>query len=245
MNSMKVKFSSTEWKKLAENEPSEMKASELYRQYRTEGKTPEQAALDVIDVITGGMHVGLAQSSLQDVIKKYIEKWEPTVKQALATAGFTKKAQEIAVPQDVQDVARQYGWTVTVQKSGVIEFKHPRKNTPFYLISTTPSAWQNAKDEMQNHVARVTNMDLAEELARTAEIDTGVWNNMFNYQWRHNIVKVQGVVIGRIQERRGSRKDVSTCTDSSCVRGYDVRWLVAQALGKGLIKVPGAMATIS
>jgi hypothetical protein len=137
------------------------------------------------------------------------------------------------IPDNVKQFANQHGWAITIQNNGVVEFKHNSRRTPFYLTNTDPESWQTAIEIMRETV----NHSLSDELVGKAEISTGIWKQGQGYQYRHNRVLFDGVEIGFVQERKGTKNDMVTCFGNSCVVGKDMRWLIAQALGNGTIKI--------
>lgn len=150
------------------------------------------------------------------------------------------------VPPEVNRVAKELGWTITITKGGAVEFKHPKRMTPFYLIKKTLAAWQSAVDTMKSESAQASNKSLASELAKKAQIKTGEWNRSGRNDgsfYRHDIVKVNGIEVGRLQHRKGGKRNNSstTCFQNSCILGGDIEWLITQALSQGILKVPGAM----
>jgi len=265
----------------------EMKASDLFRQYLKEGKTPDQAAEAILDVMTNGLSAAWDSSTIERMKKKVIDKWmsgktiqdpdEPNKTWKAfdyknPTASTTKKIKiskkewlsmskksEVEdgssnpnIPQDVEQTAKQLGWTVSITKGGAVEFKHPKRMTPFYLIKTTPEAWQTAIRTMKNEAAQDSNRNLASELAKKAQIKYGEWNRSGRNDgssYRHNVVTVNGIEIGRIQYRKGGKfnntDNATTCFQNSCIIGVDVEWLITQALGNGMLKADGAMPVIS
>ena len=155
--------------------------------------------------------------------------------------GWMKTATEISeIPKEVRDTADQYGFKINDRPSGAIEFMRPNGH-PFYLISRTPEAFSNVILTMKNEVAGKSNWKLAEDLEKTAEIVEGKWQKQFGYSWKHDVVKVNGIEVGRIQQRKGNKNDTISCSQKSCVIGFDKVWIIAQALSKGILKVPGAM----
>jgi len=156
---------------------------------------------------------------------------------------LVKKA-NVVIPSEVQKVADETGYKINIQPSGVIEFKRPNGH-PFYLMSNEPSAFQNALDTMKNETAQSSNRGKAEELARKAEFINGEWQRGGSfgapYWWMHKVVKVNGIEVGRIQLRKGSRAGRISCYKNSCVEGEDIVWLITQALGDGTLKIEGGL----
>jgi hypothetical protein len=146
--------------------------------------------------------------------------------------------------QEATKVAQELGYTVSTTKAGAIEFKRPSGH-PFYLIKDTPEAFNSAIATMREETTRGNNMDVASKIASTATIVQGQWIRSVNSgapSWyRHDEVSISGIKIGTIQYRKGSRTDSTTCFQNSCVRGADIKWLITQAIGKGLIQVPNGM----
>jgi len=265
----------------------EIKTSDLFRQYMAEGKTPEQAAEAILDVITNGLSAAWSSDMMERMKKKVIDKWmsgkthqdpedptktwtafdykTPTAK-SVKKIKISKKewlllskkaADEITnvppeteelqgVPPEVNRVAKELGWTITITKGGAVEFRHPGRMTPFYLIKKTLAAWQSAVDTMKSEAAQSNNRQLASELAKTAEIVRGEWLRSARADgssYRHDIVKINGIEVGRIQYRKGGKRNdpSTTCFQNSCILGVDIEWLITQALSQGVLKVPGAM----
>lgn len=59
------------WKKVAE----EIKASDLYRKFLQEGKTPQEAAIEILDVLTNGAFVAVEEPKRTEMINKVIAKF--------------------------------------------------------------------------------------------------------------------------------------------------------------------------
>lgn len=75
------------------------------------------------------------------------------------------------------------------------------------------------------------------ERERGVTVETGAWVREFGRKWRHDIVRLNGREIGRIQVRRIFRRGrmpervecLTLAPDGACVMGSNVDWLARRA----------------
>ena len=83
---MKIKLSKSQWESIRcarrktafrgakYSEPKTISARELYQEFIAEGKAPEQAATEVIDILSNGYFVAIEEPKRSEMINNMIKK---------------------------------------------------------------------------------------------------------------------------------------------------------------------------
>jgi hypothetical protein len=78
---MKIKISKSQWvgigKKAGWRKVSEeIKGSQLYKKFLQEGKSPKDAAVEVLDTISNGLFVSVEEPKRTELINRVIQQYE-------------------------------------------------------------------------------------------------------------------------------------------------------------------------
>lgn len=69
----------------------DIKSSELFNKYVAEGKSPQEAAVIVLDIITNGAFVAVEEPRRQEIIQKVIDKYSVQASTKVKKIKFSKK----------------------------------------------------------------------------------------------------------------------------------------------------------